>query len=321
LGEALGQMYCAKFFDEGCKEKALAIVENVRKALEDRLKEVDWIASDTTREAALQKMKNFKVKIGYPNRWIDYSALDIRTEDSFLGMIFKSRAFDHNLEVKEMNAPTDTEKWFMTPQTINAYYHPMLNEIVFPAAILQPPFFDRDAEDALNYGAMGAVVGHEMTHGFDDQGRKFNADGNMIDWWTKEDGEEYMKRVEVMVRQANAVEVYGQSVKGELTCGENIADLGGLRLALRALKEQPSFSQDEAGELTSTQKFFYGWSQCWRQNINKERALQLLTIDPHGPNEMRCNGPLSNMQEFLDAFDVSEDSPMYKAPKDRVDIW
>lgn len=318
LGEALGQMYCKRYFDEGCKEKALAIVEHVRQALEDRLKEVDWIAADTTREAALKKMKSFKVKIGYPNRWIDYSTLDIQKEDSFLGMIFKSRVFDHIREVNKMNAPTDTEEWFLTPQTINAYYHPMLNEIVFPAAILQPPFFDQHADDAANYGAMGAVVGHEMTHGFDDQGRKFDAGGNMVDWWTKEDGEEYDKRVAVMVRQANAVQVHGQSVKGELTCGENIADLGGLRLALRALKERP---EKVIGGLTPTQRFFYGWSQCWRMNVKKERAMQLLTIDPHGPNEMRCNGPLSNMQEFLDAFDVSEGSPMYKAPEDRVDIW
>jgi len=319
-------MYCKKYFDEGCKEKALAIVENERQALEDRLKEVDWIASDTTREAALKKMNSFKVKIGYPDKWIDYSTLDIRPEDSFLDMVFKSRAFDHILEVKQMNAPTDTEKWFMTPQTINAYYHPMLNEVVFPAAILQPPFFDQHADDAVNYGSMGAVVGHEMTHGFDDQGRKFNADGNMIDWWTEADGEEYMKRVGVMVRQANAVEVYGQSVKGELTCGENIADLGGLRLSLRALRAQPGFDESEMAtavdaRLTDTQRFFYGWSRCWRQNINKVRALQLLTLDPHGPNEMRCNGPLSNMQEFIDAFDVSEDSPMFKAVEDRVDIW
>jgi len=325
LGEALGQMYCKKYFDEGCKEKALAIVENVRQALEDRLKEVDWIASESTRIAALEKMKSFNVKIGYPNQWINYSRLDIQAKDSFLDMVFKSRVFDHILEVEKMNAVTDTEKWFMTPQTVNAYYHPMLNEIVFPAAILQPPFFDKNADDALNYGAMGAVVGHEMSHGFDDQGRKFNADGNMIDWWTKEDGEEYERRVEVMVRQVNAVQVYGQNVKGKLTCGENIADLGGLRLALRALRAQSTVSQDETGSatggLTSTQKFFYGWSRCWRRNINKERALQLLTLDPHGPNDMRCNGPLSNMQEFIDAFNISEDSPMYKAPEDRVNIW
>jgi len=320
LGEALGQRYCKKYFDEGCKEKALSIVENVRQAFEDRLKEVDWIASDTTREAALKKMKSFKVKIGYPNKWIDYATLDIRTEDSFLDMIFKSRVFDHTREVNKMNAPTDTEEWFLTPQTVNAYYHPMLNEIVFPAAILQPPFFDKNADDAANYGAMGAVVGHEMTHGFDDKGRKFNADGNMIDWWTKEDGEEYDKRVAVMVKQANAVQVFGQSVKGELTSGENIADLGGLRLALRALREQPNFAS-VIGGLTSTQRFFYGWAQCWRMNVKKERALQLLTIDPHGPTEFRCNGPLSNMPEFHDAFDVSDDSPMCKALEDRVDIW
>ena len=325
LGELLGQMYCAKYFDESCKKKALFIVESVRQALEDRLKEVDWIKSDLTRAEALKKMNRFNVKIGYPDKWIDYSTLNINTTDSFLTMIFKSRVFEHKREVDEMNAPTNKDKWFMTPQTVNAYYHPNLNEIVFPAAILQSPFFDPEADDAINFGSMGAVVGHEMTHGFDDKGRKFNYEGNMIDWWTKEDGEEYEKRVEVMVEQANKIEVYGQKVQGKLTCGENIADLGGLRLALRALKSHlGNKNVDEMKKIdgfTSTQRFFLGWAQCWRQNITKERALQLLTIDPHGPNQSRCNGPLSNMEEFHEAFAVPEDSPMYIRKEYRVDIW
>jgi len=278
-----------------------------------------------TRAEALKKMKRFNVKIGYPDKWIDYSTLNINTTDSFLTMIFKSRVFEHKREVDEMNAPTNKDKWFMTPQTVNAYYHPNLNEIVFPAAILQAPFFDPEADDAINFGSMGAVVGHEMTHGFDDKGRKFNYEGNMIDWWTKEDGEEYEKRVEVMVEQANKIEVYGQKVQGKLTCGENIADLGGLRLALRALKSHlGNKNVDEMKKIdgfTSTQRFFLGWAQCWRQNITKERALQLLTIDPHGPNQSRCNGPLSNMEEFHEAFAVPEDSPMYIRKEYRVDIW
>ena len=245
LGEALGQIYCAKYFDESCKEKALSIVENVRQALEERLNEVDWMKSDSTREQALKKMSRFNIKIGYPDKWIDYSTLVIEAGESFLSMVLKSRHFDHIREVKEMNAPTDKDKWFMTPQTINAYYHPSLNEIVFPAAILQAPMFDPNADTAVNFGALGAVVGHEMTHGFDDKGRKFNFEGNMVDWWTKEDAEEYEKRVEVMVDQANAYEVHGQNLKGKLTCGENIADLGGLRLALRALTSQPGFDKTE----------------------------------------------------------------------------
>lgn len=322
LGEALGQIYCAKYFDESCKEKALFIVESVRKALEERLKEVDWMQSDSTREQALKKMNRFNVKIGYPDEWIDYSPLNIVAGESFLSMIFKSRHFDHLQEIKEMNAPTDKKKWFMTPQTINAYYHPSLNEIVFPAAILQAPMFDPDADVAVNFGAIGAVVGHEMTHGFDDKGRKFNFEGNMVDWWTKDDAEEYEKRVDVMVEQANAVEIHGQNLKGKLTCGENIADLGGLHLALRALMSQPNFDIKETIDgFNPIQRFFIGWANCWRQNITKERALQLLTLDPHGPNPMRCNGPLSNMAEFHKAFNVSEDSPMFRKKEQRVDIW
>ena len=322
LGEALGQIYCAKYFDESCKEKALHIVESVRGALESRLKEVDWMKADSTREQALKKMNEFTVKIGYPDEWIDYSPLDITAGEPFLSMIFKSRHFDQLQENKEMNASTDKKKWFMTPQTINAYYHPSLNEIVFPAAILQAPMFDPNADIAVNFGAIGAVVGHEMTHGFDDKGRKFNFEGNMVDWWTQEDAEEYEKRVEVMVEQANAVEVHGQNLKGKLTCGENIADLGGLRLALRALVSEPGYdNSDLIDGFDPRQRFFLGWANCWRQNITKERALQLLTLDPHGPNPMRCNGPLSNMVEFHSAFGVSEDSPMFKEESKRVDIW
>jgi putative endopeptidase len=323
LGEALGQLYCAKYFDESCKGKALSIVENVRQALEDRLKEVDWIQAESTREMALKKMRTFKVKIGYPDKWIDYTSLKVDPEESFLEMEFRSHVFDHGRLVKEMNAPTDTEKWFMTPQTINAYYHPSLNEIVFPAAILQPPFFDPNTEDdAVNYGSMGAVVGHEMTHGFDDKGRKFNFEGNMQDWWTPEDAATYEKRVDVMVEQANAYEVHGQRVQGKLTCGENIADLGGLRLSLRALVSQAGFDATKTiAGFTAVQRFFLGWAKCWRQNITEQRALQLLTLDPHGPNPMRCNGPLSNMEEFIEAFDVSTASPMFKPKEVRVDIW
>ena len=312
LGEALGKLYCQHYFDESCKAKALEIVESVRSALQDRLTEVEWMTSESTREAALQKMNRFKVKIGFPDKWIDYSIMDIVPNTSFLSMVFASHAFHHQRDVNEMNVPTDRSKWFMTPQTVNAYYHPSLNEIVFPAAILQPPFFNPEADDAVNYGAMGAVVGHEMTHGFDDKGRKFNYEGNMIDWWTAADAEEYESRVDVMVRQANEFDVFGQNVQGKLTCGENIADLGGLRLAYRAMKSRPGFDDSvELNGFTPTQRFFLGWAQAWRQNITKERALQLVTLDPHGPNEMRCNGPLSNMAEFHVAFVVEPCAAMY----------
>ncbi|GAX13305.1 hypothetical protein FisN_17Hh246 [Fistulifera solaris] len=322
LGEALGQIYCKRYFDESSKTQALKIVEAVRQALEARLNEVEWMKSATTREQALKKMSRFHVKIGYPNKWIDYTNLKITESDDFMTMIFQSRAFEHAREVDEMNAPTDREKWFMTPQTVNAYYPPSLNEIVFPAAILQPPFFDSNADDSVNFGAMGAVVGHEMTHAFDDKGRKYNYEGELLDWWTEEDSAEYEKRVKVMVDQASGFQVHGKPVQGKLTSGENIADLGGLRLALRALKSQPDFDPSaQIDGFTSIQRFFLAWAQCWRQNITEQRSLQLLTLDPHGPNELRCNGPLQNMSDFHDAFSAGPGSPMYREKETRVDIW
>mmetsp|Transcript_60790 Transcript_60790/g.73049 ORF Transcript_60790/g.73049 Transcript_60790/m.73049 type:complete len:707 (+) Transcript_60790:149-2269(+) len=322
LGEVLGQMYCKEYFDEKSKNRALEIVENVRKSLEERLHEVQWITSDATRKAALEKMSKFRVKIGYPDEWIDYSPLKISSDQAFLTMVLASRQFDIKKEADEMNAPTDRVKWIMTPQTVNAYYHPSLNEIVFPAAILQPPFFDPEADDAINYGGMGAVIGHEMTHGFDDQGSKYDANGNMQNWWTDADSKEYTARVKVMIDQASEFVVEGVNVKGELTCGENIADLGGLTLSLRALKSTAKFSSTSLiSGFTQSQRFFLSWATCWRQNVTKERAKQLVTLDPHGPCEFRANGPLSNMPEFHSAFNIGEGSDMYKPLEDRVDIW
>uniref|UniRef100_A0A7S1B631 Peptidase M13 C-terminal domain-containing protein n=1 Tax=Corethron hystrix TaxID=216773 RepID=A0A7S1B631_9STRA len=322
LGEALGKLYCQKHFDESSKQQALQIVEEVRKSLQRRLTEVDWITAESTREQALKKMDHFRVKIGYPDRWTDYAPLTIDETDGFLDMVLKARSFTNSVQNREMNAPTDRNKWFMTPQTINAYYHPSLNEVVFPAAILQPPFFTKDADPAVNFGAMGAVVGHEMTHGFDDKGKEFNYAGVLQNWWTEADGKEYDERVAVMVRQADEFEVHGRRVQGTLTSGENIADLGGLRLALRALERNDAF--DESSKIdgfTPYQRFFLSWAQCWRQNITKERALQLITIDPHGPNSMRCNGVVSNMAEFHKAFDVGESDAMFCPENTRVDIW
>lgn len=236
----------------------------------------------------------------------------------------------HNFHFRRMldytNASTDKGRWYMTPQTINAYYHPSLNEIVFPAAILQPPFFNANADDAVNFGAMGAVVGHEMTHGFDDQGRKYDYTGNMVDWWTEADGVEYEKRVQVMVDQAEQFTVHGITLKGKLTCGENIADLGGLKIAYRALVARLKAKGEDVkatsiGGFTLQQRFFLSWAKVWGQNIEEAREKMLVTVDPHGPNELRTNGPLSNIPEFHDAFGVTEGTPMYKAEADRVDIW
>ncbi|CAB9514330.1 Endothelin-converting enzyme-like 1 [Seminavis robusta] len=345
LGEALGKLYCAKYFDATSKERAVNIVEQVRQALEARLKEVDWMTADSTREQALKKMGRFGVKIGYPDKWTDYSTVKIDASSmTFLDMVFAGEKFDRLQDVKEMNAPTDKDKWFMTPQTINAVSIELSQASLTKDQVSAPShltlfsnacgfvipeslngrieFTSVDADDAVNFGGMGAVIGHEMTHGFDDKGRKFDFAGTLTDWWTAEDAKEYESRVEVMVKQANSFQIHGQNVQGEMTSGENIADLGGLRLALRAMKAADGYDETALVDgFSPLQRFFLSWSQCWRQNITKERALQLLTIDYHGPNEMRCNGPLSNMQEFHAAFDVKEGDAMYVPVDQRVDIW
>jgi len=321
LGEAMGKLYVAKFFNADCKAKALTIVEEVRTALRERLREVVWM-SDSTRVEALLKMEKFRVKIGYPDAWTDYSDLPI-TPDSHLSNVLASSRFESERDVARINKPTDRERWFMPPQLVNAYYHPMLNEIVFPAAILQPPFFDTEADDAVQFGGLGCVVGHEMTHGFDDKGRKFDKDGAVRDWWHGDDGKEYERRAAVMVAQASAHEVFGTKLKGELTQGENIADLGGMKLALRALKKRlDGKPQTTINGFSPTQRFFLAWSQVWRQNSTKEHALAMVTLDPHGPSELRCNNTVSNISEFLEAFNVRPNDPMYKyTDEQRVDIW
>uniref|UniRef100_A0A6T7QPN1 Peptidase M13 C-terminal domain-containing protein n=1 Tax=Hanusia phi TaxID=3032 RepID=A0A6T7QPN1_9CRYP len=326
LGEALGQLYVAKYFQEESKQTALEVVERVREALRERLGEVKWM-SEETRRSALMKMSKFGVKIGYPDKWIDYSPLTV-TRGQHFENVLRGHEFHFKRLLSYTNAATDRSRWYMTPQTINAYYHPSMNEIVFPAAILQPPFFSPNVDEAINYGAMGAVVGHEMTHGFDDQGRKYDHTGNMVDWWTEEDGKEYEERADVMVKQAEAFKVHGQSLKGKLTCGENIADLGGLKLAYRALcsllKERglsPEDPKTRVGGLTAQQRFFLSWAKVWAQNIEKEREIQLVTLDPHGPNEFRVNGPLSNIAEFHAAFMIPEGSAMRVAQENQVDIW
>lgn len=283
--------------------------------------------SDNTRAEALCKMNKFRVKIGFPDTWVNYSTLQL-SDGKHVENLISARQFNRQLEINRINAPTDRERWFMTPQTVNAYYHPSLNEIVFPAAILQPPFFNPEADEAVNFGSLGAVVGHEMTHGFDDQGRKYDSSGNMRDWWSSEDSITYDSRVAVIIHQASQFKVHGKQLNGKLTCGENIADLGGVKLALRALKTLLA-EQEAAGAaappllngFTPVQRFFLAWSQAWRENVTKERALQLVTLDPHGPNEMRCNGTLSNIQDFVDAFNIPSGSPMFVEASARVDIW
>jgi len=323
----------------------LVIVEAVRDALKDRLHEVKWMSA-STREEAIKKMEQFRkwsfldiyiiicnsniliiisigVKIGFPDKWIDYSSLNI-TYNDHIGNVIASRVFNFNLELSRINKETDRSRWFMTPQTVNAYYHPSLNEIVFPAAILQAPFFDPEADVSIRFGSMGAVVGHEMTHGFDDQGRKYDWNGNLRDWWAEGDGDEYERRAQTMIKQAGNFEVYGMKLNGKLTCGENIADIGGVKLSLRALQKYLKNNPDEnisINGFTPAQRLFLAWSQCWRENAKKERSIQLLTIDPHAPNEFRCNSALSNVPEFFSSFNIKSGDPMYRAEDERVDIW
>lgn len=275
LGEALGQLYVQKYFQESSKQRASYIVESVRQALADRLSEVEWMLAPETRAHALEKMRGFKVKIGYPDAWTSADGLTIRSAQANIDALHLQnvqavRAFEFAREIARINAPTDKTRWFMTPQTVNAYYHPSLNEIVFPAAILQPPFFDAKADLAVQFGSLGAVVGHEMTHGFDDQGRKYDCAGNLRDWWSAADGEEYARRAQRMIDQAAKFTVYDVALNGSLTCGENIADLGGVKLALRALDRElasnPSQASSTINGLTPHQRFFVAWSQSWREN-------------------------------------------------------
>ncbi len=325
MGDALGDLYVTRYFSEEAKEKALYIVEIVRETLRERLGEVAWMG-DITRKEAIAKMDAFKVKIGFPDEYLDYSNLSIIAGDT-LGNAIRSKLFHLKLDMDRMDKPTDPKRWLMTPQTVNAYYHPLLNEIVFPAAILQAPFFDHTGDIAAAFGTFGAVVSHEMTHGFDDQGRKYDSAGNLRDWWQPEDAAEYERRAGKMIDQAERFTVHGVPLKGRLTAGENIADLGGLKLAYRAM--QRALATGEGAELIAEeingynpkQRFFLAWASAWRQNAKKERELQLVTVDPHGPNEFRTNGPLKNMSEFHEAFNVTKGDDMWLDETDRVDIW
>ena len=321
LGDALGKLYVAEYFTEDDKQSALAIVESVRQAMRSRLTEVEWM-SQSTREGALKKMDAFRVKIGYPDAdaWIDYS--DLECGPVHLDNVIAARHHQIKLDLNRVDMPTDKKRWLMFPHQVNAYYHPMLNEIVFPAAILQSPFYDVKADIAVQFGSFGCVVAHEITHGFDDQGRKFDDSGNMRDWWEKGDGEEYERRKAVMVKQASEFQVFGQNLNGNLTCGENIADLGGVKLAYRALMARPEVSTAAPiNGFTPQQRFFLAWSQTWRDNSKEDYKKSMITLDPHGPHEFRANAPLSNFEPFHVAFDVKEGDKMFKSPQERVDIW
>ena len=320
LGEAIGQLYVEKYFPAEYKERMLNLVGNLRTALGERIKNVDWM-SDETKAKALHKLDCFNVKIGYPNKWKDYTNLEV-TPESYFQNFHRAIRFENDLDMAKIGKPVDREEWFMTPQTVNAYYSPDMNEIVFPAAILQPPFFNMDADDAVNYGGIGVVIGHEMTHGFDDEGRKYDEKGNLNEWWTEEDAAKFTERTKQLVKLFNAFELRGNHINGELTLGENIADLGGLNIAWDAyqMTDEAKANQPIDG-FTPAQRFFISYGTIWRNNIRDKALERRIKEDVHSPAEARVNRTLGSMPHFYEAFDIPEGSKMYLAPEERAAIW
>jgi putative endopeptidase len=321
MGEALGHLYVETYFPPESKARMLELVGDLKTALGQRIKKLDWM-SDATKAKAATKLGMLNVKIGYPNKWRDYSAL-VQKPDDLYGNIERGQAFEWHYRVARLNKPVDRDEWDMTPQTVNAYYDPTKNEIVFPAAILAPPFFDPKADMAVNYGAIGGVIGHEMTHGFDDQGRQYDGTGKLTDWWTKEDSDRFDARAKQLVAQYSAFEpLPGAHVNGGLTLGENIADLGGLLLALDAyhasLHGQPAPVIDG---LTGDQRVFLGWAQVWKSKIRDDALRQRLATDPHSPEKLRVNGVVHNVDGWYAAYDVKPGDKLYLAPDQRVRIW
>lgn len=321
LGEVLGELYVEKHFPPEAKRRMDELVENLKKAFAKRIVDLDWM-SPATKKAAHEKLSKFTTKIGYPDEWKDYSALEIDPND-LVGNYIRANQVEYERQLAKLGGPIDRNEWFMTPQTINAYYNPTMNEIVFPAAILQPPFFNLNADDAVNYGAIGGVIGHELSHGFDDSGSQYDGDGNLRNWWSEADRNEFESRADKLVAQYDAYEPFpGLHVKGRFTLGENIGDLGGMAVAYEAY--QLSLEGEEApviDGLTGEQRFFYGWAQIWRRLYRDAELRRRLDVDPHSPSKYRCNGILSNMDAFYDVFDIKPGDDMYIAPEDRVYIW
>ena len=327
LGDAVGRLYVERHFPPDAKARMDILVANLREAYRVSINDLEWMTQETRRRA-LAKLDKFTAKIGYPATWRDYSALEIRRDDLY-GNVVRGTAVSTQRELNKLGGPVDRDEWFMTPQTVNAYYNPGMNEIVFPAAILQPPFFDAEADDAANYGGIGSVIGHEIGHGFDDQGSKYDGDGHLVDWWTDADRSEFTVRTTRLIEQydsyvprdlANRQE--SQHVQGAFTVGENIGDLGGLSIALLAyrlsLGGRPAPVIDG---LTGQQRVLFGWAQVWRTKSRPAEAVRRLAIDPHSPPEFRCNGVVRNIDAYYEAFDVTEDDALYLDPQQRVRIW
>ncbi|HBL74540.1 MAG TPA: peptidase M13 [Prolixibacteraceae bacterium] len=320
LSEAVGQLYVKKYFPPEAKKRMIALVENLRVSLGERISQLEWMG-DTTKQKAIEKLNAINVKVGYPDKWRDYSALQVE-KGSYVQNVLNSGMFDFTWMMGKVNKPVDKSEWYMPPQMVNAYYNPSTNEIVFPAAILQPPFFYMNAEDAVNYGAIGVVIGHEMTHGFDDQGRQYDKDGNLNDWWTAQDAERFNGRTAALVNQYSQFTVLDTiKADGKLTLGENIADLGGLNIAYQALRHVLKGDEKPIDGFTPEQRFFLAYAHIWAQNIRDEEMLRRTKIDVHSLGRYRVLGPLRNLPEFYTAFNVKEGDAMYLAESDRAVIW
>lgn len=326
LGEAVGELYVERHFPASAKERMVTLVGNLVVAYRESISGLDWMGP-ATRERALAKLERFTSKVGYPERWKDYSALEVRADD-LVGNVRRAGAWETDVELAKIGRPVDRAEWLMTPQTVNAYYNPRMNEIVFPAAILQPPFFDPEADDAANYGGIGAVIGHEIGHGFDDQGSRYDGDGTLADWWQDADRAEFDRRAKALVERYNELSprgLPGHKVNGELTVGENIGDLGGLTIALEAYR----IALDAAGVeeppvidgLTGLQRVFFGWAQVWRSTTRDEEAIRRLAVDPHSPPEVRANAVVTNLDAFHEAFDVQPGDALFTPAEERIRIW
>lgn len=323
IGDDLGKLFVEKYFPPESKQKISSLVDNLLSVYGDRLNQEEWMSEDT-RQKALAKLSTYTTKIGYPDHFRDYSGLEIKADD-YYGNVQRSSAFEAQRRLSKVGQPVDRSEWEMTAPTINAYYNPLANEIVFPAGILQPPFFDPKMDDAVNYGSIGAVIGHEITHGFDDEGRHFDGDGNLRDWWTDADARKFSERAQKLVDEYDHIEaIPGVHVNGKLTLGENMADLGGIQIAYDAMEREldrdPSKRQLIDG-LTPEQRFFIAFAQSWRSNTRDEAVRNQIASDPHSPSEIRAYAPLVNLPEFYSAFGIQAGDPMWRDPSERANIW
>jgi putative endopeptidase len=321
LKDLLGKLFVEKYFPPEAKKRMDTLVNNLQKAFKERIQKLDWM-SDSTKQRAVAKLNTFMKKISYPDKWISFDDVEI-SRDNFFDNNTSIAKHEYNRMIKKIGKQVDKTEWGMTPSTVNAYYNPTFNEIVFPAGILQFPFFDTNADDAINYGGIGMVIGHEMTHGFDDQGRQYDAEGNLKDWWTTTDAEKFTAKAGSVIGQYNQFTVLdSMHVNGSLTLGENLADIGGLAIAYDAFKlTDQGKSNEKIDGFTPDQRFFLGYAQVWRL-VNRDETMRMrVTVDPHSPEMYRVNGPLSNFDPFYKAYNVGENARMYKKPEDRARVW